>query len=211
MTEEQQKFIDIKKFKDYKSIGEDVDYAVIVDDEKQEVILQFKQSDSNIDWLNNFLFIPWPLKLAGKTVWTTLGYARAYKSTNGMPLEEFVMECCINYEYTRIIRGWSFGSAMAKIAARHFLIRYGHVKLDELTTYGDVKCWLNPFIDYAKKIKRVREYTTLNDLVTWCVPFFHRDQKNKVGPALRLKELFKSEQYHTHYEQYDYTEWEEAK
>lgn len=210
MTEEQKKFVDIKQYKDYKSIGLDVDYAVIVDKEKQEVILQFKQSDSSIDWLNNFLFIPWPLKLAGKTVWTTLGYARAYKSTEGKPLEEFITECCINYDYKRTIRGWSFGSAMAKIAGRHLSIRYGHVIIDELTTYGDVKCWLNPFCKYTKKIKRVREYTTANDLVTWCVPFFHRDRENKVGPALKLKELFKSEQYHTHYEQYDYTEWEEA-
>ena len=120
------------------------------------------------------------------------------------------MECCINYEYTRIIRGWSFGSAMAKIAARHFVTRYAHVALDELTTFGDVKCWLNPFNTHTKKIRRVREYITPNDMVTWCVPFFHRDRTNKVGPALRLRELIHTEQYHTHYEEYDYSKWEEA-
>lgn len=213
MTEEQKKFVDIKHYSDYKTIGLDVDYAVIVDAEKKEVILQFEESDSRIDWLNNFLFIPWPLKLAGKTVWTTLGYARAYKSTHGKPVEEFILECCDHPDYSRIIRGWSFGSAMAKIASRHFVTSQKHcsVKLDELTTYGDVKCWVNPICRYTKQIKRVREYTTSNDLVTWCVPFYHRDKANKVGPRLSLRELFKTEQYHTHYELYDYTKWEETK
>ena len=35
MTEEQQKFYDIKNFSDYKVVGEDIDYTIIVDDTKK--------------------------------------------------------------------------------------------------------------------------------------------------------------------------------
>ena len=206
MTREQQKFYDIKHTSDYKVIGDDIDYKVIVDDEHQEVVLQFEESDSRQDWVNNFLFIPWPLKLGNKTVWTTLGYARAYKSTDEVPLRDFINAVLdAPKSYKAAIRGWSFGSAMAKIAARR-LEECGSF-IDELTTYGDVKCWLNPF--YKSKVQHVREYTTANDFVTWQVPFFHRDRKCKVGPRFRLKEIFHTSEYHTRYDEYDYTKWEQ--
>lgn len=205
MTREQQKFADIKNTTDYKVVGQDIDYKVWIDDTNKEVVLQFKESDSNLDWVNNLLFIPWPLKLGKKTVWTTLGYARAYKSAEDKPVQELIE----TYQkkamegYNLVIRGWSFGSAMAKIAGRHLEALGGYCH--ELTTYGDVKCWLNPF--YDSKAARVREYTTSNDAVTWCVPFYSRDHKCKVGPRFQLKEVLKSEWYHGHYEDYDYSQY----
>ena len=93
---------------------------------------------------------------------------------------------------------------MAKITAR----RAG-IEIDELTTYGDVKCWLNPFYK-AKNVLRLREYVTPNDAVTWCVPFFHRDKKCTVGPRFSIKEVLHSDHYHQNYEEYDYSKWEEA-
>lgn len=207
MTPEQQKFYFIKTYKDYDTVGDDVDYKVIEDHDRKEVVLMFEESDSRQDWMNNFLFLPWPLKLENKKiVWTTLGYARAYKSTQRKPVIELLKAYINNPGYKLVIRGWSFGSAMAKIAVRH--LETATYTADELTTYGDVKCWLNPF--YKTKAKRVREYTTPNDLVTWCVPFFHRDHKCKVGPRFKLTEAVHSEKYHTRYEEYDYSKWEEA-
>ena len=209
MTAEQNKFYDIKNTTDYEVIGDDIDYKVIVDDDKGEVILQFEESDSHRDWINNLLFIPWPLRLEYaykkyKTVWTTLGYARAYKSTKNKPLLEFCEAIAHNPEYWSAIRGWSFGSAMAKLAARH-LEALGCF-YNELTTFGDVKCWLNPFY---KAMGNAHEYVTPNDFVTWQVPFYHRDATCRVGPGFSLREIFKSEYYHTHYEEYDYTVWED--
>lgn len=209
MTEEQQKFYNIKTTTDYEVTGDDIDYKVYVDDDKGEVVLLFEESDSRRDWINNLLFIPWPLRLNTgykrfKTVWTTLGYARAYKSTKDKPLEEFLHASAQNPEYWRAIRGWSFGSAMAKITARHLEALGCHY--NELTTFGDVKCWLNPFY---KPYGNAHEYVTPNDFVTWQVPFFHRDATCKVGPRFSIKEIFKSEYYHTHYEEYDYSIWEE--
>lgn len=205
MTPEQQKFCDIKHTSDYKTVGEDIDYKVFVDHEKKEVVLQFEESDSREDWKHNFQFLPCPLKLTTGTVWTTRGYASAYKSAGGQPIVEFLK--AQRKGYSNCIRGWSFGSAMAKIAARHLAV-IGR-SLDELTTYGDVKCWLNPFYK-AKHVKRLREYTTPNDGVTWCVPFYHREKKCKVGPKFSFKELLHSDKYHANYEDYDYSQWEEV-
>ena len=203
MTKYQQMFFDIKTTKDYKIAGKDVDYKIFIDEEKNEAVLQFEESDSNMDWLNNLLFIPFPLVLdcihCKRIIWTTLGYARAYKSTENVIIKEY-MRTFYATGLKRCIRGWSFGSAMAKITERHLsLIGY---PVDELTTFGDVKCWINPF--YKSKAADVHEFVTPNDGVTWCVPFFFRDRKCKVGPKFRLKELFESEWYHTHYDEYDY-------
>ena len=214
MTREQQKFYDIKNTSDYKTVGEDIDYKVFTDEEHKEVVLQFEESDSREDWKHNLQFLPWPLRLENRIVWTTRGYACAYKSAGGIPLLEWFSEYMKHSEpdYKLCIRGWSFGSAMAKIAARHFIAMSGFKTwdvLDELTTYGDVKCWLNPFYK-AKQIKRVREYATPNDGITWCIPFFFREKKCKVGPRFSLREIFKAEYYHTHYEDYDYSKWEES-
>ena len=211
MTEEQQKFYDLKHTTDYKVVGDDIDYTVITDHEKKEVVLQFEESDSRNDWINNLLFLPWPVRLGNKIAWTTLGYARAYKSTRGKPVRDFIYETWHYPDYKRSIRGWSFGSAMAKFAACHYLnMDDPEALLDELTTYGDVKCWLFPNQEYSERIVDMREYTTPNDAVTWCVPFFYRDRTCKVGPRFSIKELFHSDYYHQNYEKYDYSKWEEA-
>ena len=207
MTKFQQMFYDIKTTKDYKTVGKDVDYKIYIDKEKNEAVLQFEESDSKIDWLNNILFIPFPLVLdciyKKKIVWTTLGYARAYKSTKNQIIKEYI-KAFYNTGYIKHITGWSFGSAMAKITAYHLSL-IGYI-VDELDTFGDVKCWLNPW--HKPDAIFNHEFTTVNDGVTWCVPFFHRDSKCKVGPKFKLKELFNTEYYHTHYDEYDYKDYE---
>lgn len=205
MTKEQEKFSYIKNYKDYDVVGDDIDFKVFADCGPKKVVLQFEESDSRNDWINNILFIPWPVRLGNKTAWTTLGYARAYKSTHDIPFQELLKEIIKHPDFKVVIRGWSFGSVMAKLSARHYfnLTQKG---VDELTTFGDVKCWLNPF--YKNKAERLREYVTPNDFITWCVPFYHRDKKCKVGRRFSLKEIFKSEYYHTHYDEYDYSKYE---
>lgn len=209
MTTEQKKFYDIKNFTEYETVGDDVQFAVIIDNERKELILQYQESKSREDWKNNLSFLPWPLKLGNKIVWTTHGYARAYQSTMLVPIGDLYLQHKQKPDYKLIIRGWSFGSAMAKIAARHFIIKTGET-IDELTTFGDVKCWVNPFTKYKKNIKVCHEYATINDFVTWCVPFYHRTNKCKVGDRFSIRKLFQTEYYHTHYEEYDYSKYEGA-
>lgn len=206
---EQKLFYSIKYTYDYEVIGEDLDYKIIVDDENKRVIIQFEESDSDQDWQNNCKFIPWPLKLDGHTVWTSYGYAKIYKSSRNIPFNEFYKQCQLHPDYKIVIWGWSLGSAMAKITARHFTIRTGgKTMIDELTTFGDVKCWSNPFFSVKKYCKRIREYVAGNDLITWCIPFYRRDVTCKVGDKFNFKQARESTYYHTHYEDYDYSEWE---
>ena len=206
---DQDVFYHLKYTYDYEVVGEDLDFKIIVNNEDKEIILQYEETDSNEDWKNNYRFLIWPLNLDGKIIWTTHGYARVYKSAQNIPIDTFCRLIEFYPDYKIIIRGWSFGSAMAKITARHFVIRTGgEVLIDELTTFGDVRCWLNPFFSLKKYCKRIREYVTSNDMITWCVPFYSRDVTCKVGDKFSLKRLRYSEDYHTHYEDYDYSKWE---
>lgn len=209
MTQEQQKFYDIKHFSGYKTVGEDIDYAVLVNHSEKEVVLLFEESTSSKDWIHNFRFIPYPVKLDNKRIWTTRGYACAYSSAKNIPIDLFCQEVKNYPSYRKVIRGWSFGSAMAKIAMKHFWIREG-VPLDEVTTYGDVACLFNPF-SYKinrKCAKQIREYCAPNDFVTWMVPFQHRNRKCRVGDRFSLIKIFKTKYWHTNYDLYDYSEYE---
>ncbi len=210
LTKSQQLFIDIKTTSDFKEIGDDLDYKIIVDDEAKEVILIFEHTNGNEDWTNNYLFFAWPLNLDGHIVWTSYGYARAYRSSNNVPFDEFYDQVMEHPDYKVIIRGWSLGSAMAKIAARHFSIRAPEgMLIDELTTYGDVKCWYNPFYSVKKSCKRIREYVNSNDYITWFLPFCRRDVTNRVGDKFSFKKSRQGGYYHDHYELCDYSKWEE--
>lgn len=208
MSTEQRKFYLLKKTRDYEVVGADLDYKVMVNDDTKEVIIQFEESDSEEDWKNNYLFMPWPLKLDNKVVWTTYGYAKIYKSAKGKSFEDFYTQIEAHPDYKVVIWGWSIGSVMAKITARHFEIRTKKQrKIDELTTWGDVKCWYNPFYSVKKSCVKIREYVTPNDIITWCVPICRRDVKTSVGKKFSFKEKDR-EHFHCYYEEYDYSKWE---
>ena len=207
-TKTQQLFYKIKKTRDYMVIGEDLDYKITVDHEAKEVIILFEETDSPEDWNNNYLIFPWPVNLDGHRVWTTYGYAKIYKSAENVPLDEFC-ELLDEYpDYKAVIQGWSLGSAMAKILARQYIIRSPKgTKIDELTTFGDVKCWFNPFYSLKKHCVEIREYVNSNDMVTWFMPFYRRDVKCRVGDRFSFKKARDSEYYHTHYDEYDFSKW----
>lgn len=209
MTKYQQIFHDIKKSSGYTTIGHDVDYKVFAEEEGREVVLQFEESRQIHDWLHNLLFIPCPLFLDGHVVLTTLGYAISYASCRNEPLDRLDDAISLNPGCRVKVQGWSYGSAMAKIAVRHFYIRH-KIPVDEELTYGDVLVWLNPFVRWLARKWSVacHEFTCINDLVTWCVPLYHRTRKCMVGSRLNLKSLLNTEYNHTHYEEYDYTKFE---
>ena len=155
---------------------------ITVDDEAKEIIVLYEESIDDEDYNNQKYVFPWPLKLDDKTIWTTYGYAKIYKSSMNIPIDIAWREWENHPDYKLIMRGWSLGSVMAKITARHFLIRAPEgTKIDELTTFGDIKCWLNPFFSLKKDCVKIREYTNINDVITWLFLFYRRDVKNRVG------------------------------
>lgn len=218
MTKEQQRFYDLKHYTNYKEVGGNIDYAVIVDDENKKVILQYEESENydpkkkffHQDWVQNFLFIPWPLKLDDTIIWTTLGYSLAYSSTKNICFNEWLIECDKHPGYAKVIQGYSFGSAMSKITSRHYKIRFGS-KVKDLHTWGDVKCFFNPFLKAEDFAEECALYCCPNDGVTKCVPFFHRFKggKKSVGQKFNLlKMLFHTPEYHADYDKYDYSKYE---
>jgi len=207
---EQEKFYNIKNTRDYTEIGLKLDYKITVDDEAKEIILLYEESIDEEDYKTQMYSFPWPLKLDDKTIWTTYGYAKIYKSSENQPIDEFYRLWLEHPDYKIIFRGWSLGSAMAKITARHFLLRAPEGTLiDELTTFGDIKCWLNPFFSLKENCVKIREYININDFITWLYPFYWRDLRCRVGGKLKLKKLFDCEYVHTHYDELDYSEWED--
>ena len=208
LTREQKLFYGIKYTYDYDEVGEDLDYKIMVDHEAKKVIIQFEETDSDQDWHNNYLIFPWPLKLDNKVIWTTYGYAKIYKSAKNIPIDRYCALLEQYPDYQAVILGWSLGSAMAKIIARHYIIRSPKgTQIDDLTTYGDVKCWFNPFYSLKNKCVRIREYVNSNDMITWCMPFCRRDVKCRVGDRFNFSKLKNSEFYHTHYEDCDFSKW----
>ena len=208
LSQEQRLFYGIKYTYDYEVIGADLDYKITVDHEKKRVILQYEETDSDEDWHNNYLFFPWPLKLDKKIVWTTYGYAKIYKSSQNIPIDQFCALLEQYPDYQSVILGWSLGSALAKITARHYIIRSPKgTMIDQLTTFGDVKCWYNPFYSVKKHCVRIREYVNANDMITWCIPFCRRDVKCRVGDRFNFGKLKNSEYYHAHYEECDFSKW----
>ena len=209
LSRDQKVFYEIAHTYDYLEVGEDLDYKVYVKHDEKEVIILYEETDSELDWHNNYLVFPWPLNLEGHVVWTTYGYAKIYKSANNVPIDEFCALVEQYPDYKVVIRGWSLGSAMAKITARHYLYRSPKgTKIDELTTFGDVKCWLNPFYSIKKHCVRIREYANRNDLITWCIPLYRRDVTCRVGKRFTLKRAKNSEYYHTHYDECDLSKWD---
>lgn len=209
-SEEQQKFYDIKNTRDYTEIGLTLDYKITIDDEAKEIIILYEESIDKEDYKNQTLTFPWPLKLDDKTIWVPYGYAKIYKSSENIPIDEFYKLWQEHPDYKLIFRGWSLGSVMAKITARHFLLRAPEgTMIDELTTFGDIKCWLNPFYSLKDDCVKIREYININDVITWCFPFYRRDIRNRVGGKLKFKKLFDCEYIHTHYEECDFSKWEE--
>ena len=49
MTKFQKMFYDIKNTRDYKTIGENIDYKVWVEHENRKIIMQFEESNGTID------------------------------------------------------------------------------------------------------------------------------------------------------------------
>lgn len=207
----EERFLSIRNTGNYSVIGESVEYKIIVDHENREVILRWQQSMESADWRHNFMFLPWLLKLpyTDKVVVTTHGYACAYKSTYGIPVAQFMAVAEEYKEYRKVIDGWSFGSAMAKISARHYR-EITKKPVDAVYTYGDVKCWFNPFLHftYKKWAKESKEFCDCNDIVTWCVPFFWRTNTCSVGGRFSFRGILDTEHNHQHYEECNYTKYE---
>ena len=194
------KLFELIKKSDYVTSGLKVDWLVTVDDEEKTVRLLFQESDGKMDWFVNFDFPVKPYKEQENVIWIHRGWAKAWKSCNDEIMSAVIRCIESNKDYSVQVSGWSYGGAMAVIAAEDLHFRTG-INPD-VVTFGAP----NPL--FGKKTKchfihalgKVTQYAHVNDIVP-CVPPAPYCQVNKihVGTGKSFWKLFNPRKYHTGY------------
>lgn len=183
-----------------KKIGDDVDYAILVDKEEKKIRLIFKQSNSKKDWINNFNFPIKPYKNQQNTLWVARGWVKAYKSANDIIMAELTAEYRKYTDYQIEIIGWSYGGAISILAAEDFYFRTK--TKPNIITFGAPKpLFGNKTKNYILSCcNEVKQYAHRSDCVTLCPPLFGYKHLNKIKLGkFNFFNLFKPTKYHTCY------------
>ena len=194
-------FLTIKNCDNYKTAGDDVQYCILRNPIEKKVYLIFQETRSDYDWKVNLDFPCKPYKHQNKFYLVHRGYARTWKSCNDTIMEELISAWKLDTSVQIIICGWSYGGAMAQLAAEDFYYRTQHKP--DLTTFGSPKIlyFYRTKKHFKNSCNEIKQYAQINDFTTWCVPFpfVHHIKKIKCGDKFSLKKIFKTEYNHTHY------------
>lgn len=176
---------------EYETVGIDVQYQI----KKIDGILYllFQESTSKKDWEINFDFPVKVYKKQENTILAHRGFVKAWKSCNDIIMDNFIKAITDEYKMINkiVIAGWSYGGAMAQLAAEDLHFRT-HIK-PVLITYG------SPKILFGRKPKKYftscidkesKQFANRSDLVTKVPPFYSTFNRIKLG-KFNLIELFK--------------------
>ena len=130
----------IKNNKNWVTTGLDVQFSIQTIKEEQKVYLIFQETRSTFDWKINLLF---PAKTY-KKYYIHKGYIKAWRSAKTL-VAYFINEV-EKTGFTPVICGWSYGGAMAVLAAEEYHYQTG--KKAEVITFGA------PKILYFKRTKK---------------------------------------------------------
>jgi hypothetical protein len=189
----------------WKTVGDDVQYAIFSDEEY--LYLAFQQSVSKRDWQVNFNFPAKLYKNQKSCILAARGWGNAYKSCNDEIMNDFITKLKADVRKKPVICGWSYGGAMSLLAAEDLHYRTGHKPT--VITYGAPK----PLFGLKTKnyvlscVSEVYQYTHVNDLVTIMPPLagYCRLKTDKIGEKFNLIKFFNPEKYHCIYgEKNDY-------
>ncbi|MCR5612194.1 lipase family protein [Treponema sp.] len=188
---------------EYTVSGDGVDWTVKVYDDEKIVRLLFQGSNDSHDWINNFNFPIRPYKKQENTLWVASGWAKAYTSCNDIVMQKFievVNEYC-GKNYSIEICGYSFGGALALLAAEDFYFRTQ--KKVSVITFGAPKpLFGKKTFDYVNScVTSATQYAHVNDMIPYLVPFYGYRMLNKVkvGDGFCLFKLFNTNKYHLIY------------
>lgn len=186
----------------YVKTGNSVDYRIIVDEVDEEIRLLFQETTDSIDWKTNLNF---PIKLFKKNnslLFIHKGYGDAWNSCHNEVVNKFLKAKTEFPHYKTQIAGWSYGGAMALLAAEDIYFRSG-VKVDEIVTFGAPRPLFGIFTwnHFRKCAKKVYQYCLSYDFVSW-LPFFYLRINTKIVDkknAWKLWRVFDIAKYHTSY------------
>lgn len=119
----------------FKKAGKDVDYYVLQDHKDLAIYLFLAPTNSNADWKTNFDF---PVKLYKNqegSFLVTRGWRNAWRSANDVIMGELIAAYNDNPQYQVTICGWSYGGAMALLAAEDWHYRMGWA-VNRVVTWG---------------------------------------------------------------------------
>ena len=191
------------KHEEYNESGDSVNWLIKIDHDEKVIRLMFEESNGKRDWLNNLNFPVKPYKKQENVLWVARGWRKAYKSCNDKIQQALIATISDYKNYGVEIIGWSYGGAMAILAAEDFHFR---TKLKPtLYTFGAPK----PI--FGKKSKQyvesccgeIKQYANVNDCVVIMPPFpgYKHINKIKVGNRkFNLIEWFKPKIYHPIYD-----------
>ncbi|MCF0124461.1 MAG: hypothetical protein HUJ68_01670 [Clostridia bacterium] len=123
-------FYNFLKNHNFKKIGKDVDYDILVVsyNGKSVPLLIFQDSRTEEDWKTNFSFIPHPTKAYKgwkNKLWYHKGFYTAYQSAR----DEIISELKKSIEETKsdyvIVAGWSYGASISQIAVEDIYFHFG--------------------------------------------------------------------------------------
>ncbi len=186
----------------FKTSGDDVDWSISIDDETRKVWLIFKESNSKRDWKNNFRFPVKVYKKQKSCLRVASGWGDAWKSCNDEIMDAFIKVTQEHRGYVPVICGWSYGGAIALLAAEDFHFRTE--RFAYVMTFGAPKpLWGKKSQNYVHTCcYRAIQYAHINDVVPLLPPLpgYKRLSTYKCGKGRRkLKELLHPEIYHCIY------------
>lgn len=195
MLDKNELFNRIVNISEWKTVGDDVQYSIFLDD--NFCYLVFQQTVSKRDWLNNFNF---PVKLyknQESCLLVARGWGDAYKSCNDEIMKDFISK--LNGKIP-VICGWSYGGAMAVIASEDF---YYRTKIKSVViTFGAPK----PLFGIKSKkyvtscVRYTVQYSHRSDVVTLLPPLLGYKRINSVWVGkFNIINLFKPYFYHCLY------------
>lgn len=189
-------FLLIKQKENWETTGQDVQYSIDVDKNTRTAYLLFQETRSRFDWCVNLDF---PARLY-KKYYIHRGYADVWESAKAV-VEKFV-KICSEYRCKPVISGWSYGGAMALLAAEEF--HYLTEIKPTVITYGAPKIlYGRKTRDMFRNVGDFTQYARINDLVTYMIPFPFVHHVERITPKEKFsfKLLIHPEKVHPFYEE----------
>lgn len=186
----------------YNTSGLDVDWKIIVDEVDHVIRLLFQETTSKTDWKTNLNF---PAKLYKAQQYFFLihrGYGKAWKSCNEEITKAFIETTKKFPEYKTQIAGWSYGGAIAPLAAEDLYFRTGK-KINEVMTFGAPRPLFGCITKshFKKSAEKYTQYAFTYDFVTWLPFLYYRPNTTilDVKNCWKMWRVFQIVKYHCDY------------